>query len=150
LFLVTGKEYKTNKSLVSFISTALGLTICIGLAATLLILAQRDKSPTKIYCVTKIVDFNGAAIDFREDGTYKLTSWCLGFDNYRGTYTKTDSIITLDKRAIEGIVESKKLLIRQDGEVDSLGNVAKSIYQIDDNGQIIRNAIDFTVLDKRN
>lgn len=142
------KEYTRVKNLTAFIPTALGVFISIGLLTTIFILQQRDKSPTKLYCVSKIVDFNGVSIDFREDGTYKLTSWCLGADYYRGSYTMTDSIITLDKSTIEKVIESNRLLIRQDGVTNRLGNKEKSIYQIGEDGQVIRNAIDFRVLDK--
>jgi hypothetical protein len=142
------KEYIKGKSLTAFIPTAFGVFIGIGLLTTLFILQQRDKSPSKLYCVSKIVDFNGVSIDFREDGSYKLTSWCLGADYYRGSYTISDSIITLDKTAIEKVIESNRLLIRQDGEIGRSGNREMSIYQIDKDGQVIRKATDFRVLDK--
>jgi hypothetical protein len=48
----------------------------------------------------------------------------------------------------ETIIRSNKLLIRADGEKDSLGNIGKSIYQIDESGQIIDHAIDFRVINK--
>lgn len=141
------KEYLKSKSWTVFVPTALGVFIAIGLFITLFLLQQRDKSSSKFYCVSKIVDFNGVSIDFREDGTYKLTSWCLGADYYRGTYTIADNIITLDKNSIKKVIESNRLLILQDGETDSLGNKQKSIYQVDIDGQVIKNAVDFRVLD---
>ena len=142
------KEYIESKRLTAFIPTGSGVFIGIGLLTTFFLLQQRDKSPSKLYCVSKIVDFNGVSIDFREDGTYKLTSWSLGADYYRGTYTMADNIITLDKNSIEKVIESNRLLIRQDGETDSSGNKGKSIYQIDKDGQVIKNAVDFRVLEK--
>ncbi len=132
------KEYSKSKSKADFLPTIIGTTILLGLFTTFYILDLRDKSPSRLYCVTKIVDFNGAAIDFREDGTYKLTSWCLGANYYRGTYTLQDSVITLDKSEIEKIIESNRLLIRQE-----VGQ--KSVYQINKDGQVIERAIDFVV-----
>jgi hypothetical protein len=141
------KEYGNIKSRAAFAPTVTALFTAVTLLVTHLLLLQRDKSPSKLYCVSKITDFNGVSIDFREDGTYKLTSWCLGADVYRGLYTIKDSIITLDKNNIDNFIESNRLLIRQDGETDSLGNREKSIYQIDKNGQIIKTGNDFRVID---
>lgn len=150
------KEYSKSKSKSEFIPTIIGITILIGLFTTFYILDIRDKSPSKLFCVTKIVDFNGASIDFREDGTYKLTSWCLGADYYRGTYTIQDSIITMDKSSIGNIINSKQLVIRTEikyYESDSiLGKdtvLQKSIYQIDQVGNVMDRSIDFIVRDKK-
>lgn len=147
IFLSDKKQYRKIKSRAAFIPTVTGLFTAVTLVVTHLLLLQRDKSPSKLYCVSKITDFNGVSIDFREDGTYKLTSWCLGADVYRGLYTIKDSIITLDKNNIHNFIESNRLLIRQDGETDSLGNREKSIYQIDKNGQIIKTGNDFRIID---
>jgi hypothetical protein len=147
VLLTDNKEYRKIKSWAAFIPTVTGLFTAVTLVVTHLLLLQRDKSPSKLYCVSRIVDFNGVFIDFREDGTYKLTSWCLGADIYRGVYTRKDSIITLDKNNIDNVIESNKLLIRQDGETDSLGNRERSIYQIDKNGQVIKTGNDFRVID---
>src|SRR6185295_7110522 len=107
---------------------------------------------SKLYCVTKQNDFNGVSIDFREDGTYKMTSWSLGADYYRGTYTMKDSIITLDKSKIENAIVSNRLVVRPEIEIyekDSFPGkdtvYQKSIYQIDENGKVISGATDFVV-----
>lgn len=147
IFLSDKKQYRKIKSRAAFIPTVTGLFAAVSLLVTHLLLLQMDKSPSKLYCVTKITDFNGVSIDFRKDGTYKLTSWCLGADVYRGLYTIKDSIITLDKNNINNFIESNKLLIRQDGETDSLGNRERSIYQIDKNGQVIKTGNDFRVIE---
>jgi hypothetical protein len=148
------KEYSKSKSIVDFIPTIIGTAIVLGLFLAFYILDQRDKSPSKLYCVTKIIDFNGASIDFREDGTYKLTSWCLGADYYRGKYIMQDSIITIDKSEIEKIIESSRFVIRPEIEVYEKDSIPgkdtvyqKSIYQI--NPEVIQNAIDFIVRDKK-
>lgn len=143
------EDFKQNRLWKAFLSSIAGFSIIIVLSATLFLLRLRDRSPVKMNCVAKIVDFNGVSIDFRVDGTYKLTSWCLGSDNHRGQYIMHDSVILLDKNEIGAIIKSNKLLIRADGEKDSLGNIEKSVYQMDENGQIIAHAIDFRIINKR-
>ena len=141
------KQFVRTKKWNSFIATFVGLTILVGHFLILSSFKQRDNSPSQIYCVTKITDFNGVSIDFRKDGTYKLTSWSLGADIYRGKFTIKDSIITIDKSKIESCIESEKFVIRQDGEIDSTGKQEKSIYQIDKQGQIINHSVDFRIID---
>lgn len=140
------KQFLVDKSWTTFLPTIFGLILIFGLLTTLYILKQRDKSPVKFACVSKIVDFNGVHIDFREDGTYKLDNFCMGSNFFRGKYTIKDSIIILDKMNIDKVIESNRLVIRADGDKDSLGNVEKSIYQIDNNGKIIDRATDFRLL----
>jgi len=146
------KEYSRSKKLVDFAPTFIGSAILLGLLTTIFILNQRDNSRSKLYCVTKQNDFNGVSIDFREDGTYKMTSWSLGADYYRGTYTMKDSIITLDKSKIENAIVSNRLVVRPEIEIyekDSFPGkdtvYQKSIYQIDENGKVISGATDFVV-----
>jgi hypothetical protein len=141
------EEYRRHKRLTAFMPTALGVLMGMGLGVTLFLLQQRDRSPVKLYCVSKIVDFNGVSIDFREDGTYKLTNWCMGADYYRGTYTMTGNTIVLDKNHIENVLESNRLFIQQDGAMDDAGNRERSIYQVDKNGHVIKRAVDFRVQD---
>lgn len=141
------KQFIRTKKWNSFIATFLGLTIVAGHFLILNSFKQRDNSPSQIYCVTKMNDFNGVSIDFRKDGTYKLTSWSLGADVYRGKFTIKDSIITIDKSKIESCIVSNRFVIRQDGEIDSTGKQEKSIYQIDEQGQVINRSTDFRVID---
>lgn len=140
------KQYLVDKSWTTFLPTIFGLILLLGLLTTLFLLKQRDKSPVKFACVSKIVDFNGVRIDFREDGTYKLDNFCMGSNFYRGKYTIKDSIIILEKVNNDKVIESNRLVIRADGDKDSLGNVEKSIYQIDNSGKIIDGATDFRLL----
>ena len=127
VFTFEKRLYSDTKKLNSFIATFIGLTIILGHFLILSSYKQRDKIPSQIYCVTKISDFNGVSIDFRKDGTYKLTSWSLGADIYRGKFTIKDSIITIDKSRIENCIVSNRFVIRQDGEIDSTGKQEKSI-----------------------
>ena len=142
------KQYLVDKKWIAFLPTILGLLFIFGLVITLYIFGLRDKSPVKFSCVSKIVDFNGVRIDFREDGTYKLNNFSMGSKFFRGNYTIKDSVITLDKMSIDKVIESNKLVIRTDGEKDSIGNIEKSIYQIDPNGKVIGRAIDFRLIEK--
>jgi hypothetical protein len=142
------KQFRQTKKWKSFVATFIGISILIGHFMVLHSLKQIDNSPSQIYCVTKMNDFNGVSIDFRKDGTYKLTSWCLGADIYRGKYSIKDSIITLDKSTIENTIISDRLLMRQDGDIDSSSGIReRSIYQIDKQGQIINASTDFRVVD---
>ena len=93
-------------------------------------------------------DFNGVSIDFRKDGTFKLMSWCLGADYYRGSYTITDSIIIIKDDGGENVLQSNRLLIRSDGEKDSFGNIERSIYQITQDGKIMEGTTAFRVITK--
>ncbi len=141
------RQFSKTKNWKSFSATLIGLTIIVGHFLVLHSFKQRDKSPSQIYCVTKISDFNGVSIDFRKDGTYKLTSWSLGADIYRGKFTIKDSIITIDKSKIENCIVSNRFVIRQDGEIDSTGKREKSVYQIDQQGQVINRSTDFRIIE---
>ena len=141
------KQFIKTKKWKSFLATFIGLAIFAGHVLVLTSFKQRDSSPSQIYCVTKMNDFNGVSIDFRKDGTYKLTSWSLGADFYRGKFKLKDSIITIDKSKIESCIVSDRFVIRQDGEIDSTGKQEKSIYQIDTKGQVINRSIDFRIID---
>ena len=143
------KQYLIDNIWTAYLPTISGFTILVGLLTTLYILGLRDKSPVKFACVSKIVDFNGVHIDFREDGTYKLDNFCMGSNFFRGKYTIKDSIITLDKMNIDKVIESNRLVIRADGDKDNLGNTEKSIYQIDNNGKRIDRATDFRLLENK-
>lgn len=141
------KQFYKTKKWQSFLATFIGIAILVGHILILNSFKQIDNSPSQIYCVTKTTDFNGVSIDFRKDGTYKLTSWSLGADIYRGKFTIKDSIITIDKSKIENCIVSNRFVIRQDGEIDSTGKQEKSIYQIDQQGQAINGSTDFRVVD---
>ena len=147
IFLSDKRQFKRTRNWRSFIASFIGVIIFVGHFLVVYTLNQRDKSPSEIYCVTKINDFNGVSIDFRKDGTYKLTSWCLGADIYRGKFTIKDSVIIIDQTKIENVIVSNKFVIRQDGELDSTGKREKSVYQVDQQGQVINRSADFRVID---
>ena len=147
IVLLDARQFDRTKKWKSFAATFFGMAILAGHFLILHSYNQRDNSPSQIYCVTKITDFNGISIDFRKDGTYKLTNWCLGADIYRGAYSIKDSIITIDKSKNENCIGSNRFVIRQDGAIDSAGKREKSIYQIDQQGQIIEHSADFRIID---
>lgn len=140
-------QFRRTKKWYSFIATLCGLFILSGYFFVIQYLKKKDSSPSQIYCVSKMMDFNGISIDFRKDGTYKLTSWSIGADIYRGNFTLKDSIITIDKSKIENAIVSNRFVIRQDGDIDSKGEKKKSIYQIDLQGRIISGSEEFRVID---
>lgn len=148
--LLDNQQFSETGKRSSFLATFIGLTIFVGYLIVLSSFKQSDNSPSQIYCVTKYNDFNGVSIDFRKDGTYKLTIWSLGTDVYRGKYTIKDSIITIDKSKIESCIVSNRFVIRQDGEIDRDGKQEKSIYQIDQKGQVINRSIDFRIIEDTN
>lgn len=130
-------EFRKSKEKLSYLPTVIGIAIGIGLLSSLYILGKRDSSPVKLSCATKIIDFNGVWIDFRENGTYKLTDGCvLGDKVYRGNYTLIDSLIILEKMQNIYGINGDILLIKADGIRDGLGNIEKSIYVIDKAGKI--------------
>lgn len=137
------RDFVRTRRLSSFIPTITGLVIGVGLVGVLWLYDLRDRSPVRWSVVTTETDFNGVSIDFRVDGSYKLTSWCLGADYYRGRYLVRDSIIVLDQSRIERIIESDQLLMRCDGKA------GVGVYQLDGNGQVIRNAVGFRLITKR-
>jgi len=148
------REYKTTGKGIAFIASFAEILSIASLVVTVYFLNQRDNSPSKLHCVTRIIDFNGVSIDFREDGTYKLTSWCMGADIYRGQYRIDDSVITLDKNKIEHTIVSSKLVIGIERVIykrDSIPGMdtffRKYVYQIDAKGKRIEHATDFIVLD---
>lgn len=138
------KQFLYNKSKTEFIPTAICLTLVLTLIFTLTILNQRDKSPSILTCITENNDFNSASIDFREDGTYKMSISCLGEDNYRGSYTLKDNIITLDKSTIENVIKTNTLLVSSN-VADTASGIKNRVIQIDKNGREILNAIEFIV-----
>lgn len=137
-------EYKAHNSLFSLFPTFITIIFLTGFLIAFFKTNRRDGSPIKFSCTSKMVDFNGVYIDFREDGTYKLCSWSLGADYYRGTYILKDSIITLNNLSKKAPLQSNILVIRNEN-VDDDTTIVKSIYQINKNGNVINNAIEFAI-----
>ena len=149
VFFKDRKDYFKNKKLIEWLPTFIGVVLILVLLITVFIFQQRDKSSSKFYCTSKNSDFSGVSIDFREDGTYKLTSWCMGEDIYRGNYSIHENLIEIDTEGIEKILESNRLVIIPETEIYEKKTVhQKSVYQIDSKGNRIERAIAFTVIEK--
>lgn len=128
-------KYKEGKNWKSFFPTIIGMTILLSFLASSLVLKIRDNSPVIIQAGYD-GGFNGAWFDFRKDGTYKFAnSGGIGADFFRGKYTLSDTIITLDKTEIDNVIKTNKLAIREIKNFDS--TKIKVIYQIDENHNII-------------
>lgn len=138
------KEFAETKYKLSFLPV-ISATGC----ALLFYLAQPKENPSVLFAGYD-GGFNGAFIDLRADGTYKVSNGNgLGSDNFYGNYQIEDSLIILDKSSIDRIIESNKLVVRPNltaflPENDTL------LYQLDENGIAKTEATVFTVhIDRR-
>lgn len=131
------KDYKSNKikhNWLNFIPSTFGIILLISFGVTELVLIMRDNSPV-LLSANYNGDFNGARFEFRNDGTYKFVNYAgVGAEYFRGNYTLEDSIITLDRKEIEGVIITNKLVIRDKAFVDLKHKI---LYQIDENHKII-------------
>lgn len=71
----------------------------------------------------------------------------MGANFYYGTYTISDSIITIDKSKIENAIVSNRFLIKTDYYTGDSNKVEQSVYQIGQDNQPIFNATEFHILD---
>ncbi|MDF2438869.1 MAG: hypothetical protein K0Q95_3245 [Bacteroidota bacterium] len=134
--------YRATSNKLNFIPTIAGLLLILSFFVTSYVLSLRDKSP-KLLQAAYDGGYNGAWFEFREDGTYKFcNSSGIGVDYFRGKYSMTDTIITLDKMNIDNVIKSNKLAIRQNL---SLASPTKEIYQINDNHAMVDKNFVFTV-----
>lgn len=128
-------KLKKNKDLKNFIPSIVGIIILLSFLVVNIVLKYRDNSPIIIQAGYD-GGFNGCWFDFRKDGTYKFAnSGGIGADFFRGKYTLSDSIITLDKMEIDKVIKTNKLAIREIKNFDS--TKIKVIFQIDKNHNII-------------
>lgn len=139
------KDLKENKhNTFKSIRTPGIFIISFIIAGTILYL--RDSSSVILTADSKD-DLSGASIDFRKDGTYKLSSYSIfGADFFRGRYTIKDSIITLDRSEIDGVIKSNRLAIRTG---NSEHDEKKEIYQLDVESNVLTNASVFFINNKQ-
>ena len=148
-FIVLGfsfkKDYKANKikqNWLNFIPSIFGIILLISFGVTELVLIMRDNSPV-LLSANYNGDFNGAWFEFRSDGTYKFVNHAgVGAQYFRGNYTLEDSIITLDRKEIDGVIFTNKLAIRDKAFVDLK---YKILYQIDENHKVVSKTFCFLV-----
>lgn len=138
------KEYKTTRAFTSYLPGCIIGVFTVTFIITAFTLAHRDSSPSILFAVND-GGYNGANIDLRKDGTYKIGNFCLGYDYFRGKYSIKDSLITLDRANIDGIIESKRLVIRP----NNYDRNKKEIYQVDAQGNILPMTLVFSVIDEQ-
>jgi len=139
------KEYKSTTSESIYKPGVIVGIFIISFITAEIILSFRDNSPVVLTADAKD-DLSGASIDFRKDGTYKLSSYSIfGADFFRGNYTIKDSIIALDKSDIDGIIKSNRLVIR----TGNYGRDKKEIYQLDAQSNVLTNAPVFFISNKQ-
>jgi hypothetical protein len=135
------KEYKTTKNKLSFLPSITGLLFLGSVLVTNYII---NYSSSVLLQAFDDGGFNGCGFEFKEDGSYKFFNGSgLGVDNFYGTYTLKDSIITLDKSEIDKVIQSNKLAIRPLPYYDT--DRKEIIYQINDRHEIVDKDIGFII-----
>jgi hypothetical protein len=139
------KEYKSNTSESIYKPSLMVGIFTISFIAAEIILSLRDNSPVML-TADNIDDLSSASIDFRKDGTYKLSGYSVfTIDLFRGNYAIKDSIIALDKSDIDGIIKSNRLAIK----TDDSGRDKRKIYQLDAQNNVLTNAPIFFISNKQ-
>lgn len=105
------KEYKVTKSVVDYSPTIIGLCFIMLITGIYYYQEQRDNAPTLLKAFYD-GGYNGFSIDFKANGEYIMANGSgLGQSYFYGTYVIADSVITLDKKDIDNVIESDILLI---------------------------------------
>ena len=145
-------KYSKEKSLKNFFTTYLILGLAVVLCG-MEYMIQRDFNKPSLLRVFYDGDFNGTAIDFKEDGTFIFDNSAIGTSSYTyGTYKILGDKITLDKKSLENVIVTDKLEIRKKEPKHTDGIQAdKYIYQIDKNSNAMVDETIFKVIvDNRN
>lgn len=137
------KKYRITKSKISYTPSILGLLVILSLVVTNSVLKSRDNSPILIQAGFD-GGYNGSWFEFRVDGTYKfVNSGGIGASYFRGTYKINDSIILLDKTNIDNVIQTSRLLLRNERNQNSTTSLM--LYQINEKQEIIDKEGAFTV-----
>lgn len=137
------KKYKITKSKLSYTPSILGLFVIISLVVTNSILKSRDNSPILIQAGFD-GGYNATWFEFREDGTYKfVNSGGIGASYFRGKYKIYDSIIVLDKISIDNVIQTNRLLLKNEHNQDSTKSLM--LYQVNEKQEIVDKEGAFTV-----
>ena len=135
------RDYVKDRHISGFISTLMVLlfTFIIGLAEYNIQSKFAKPSLLKVYYDG---DINGTGIDFKSDGTYILDNSSIGFSGYfYGVYSISGNKIGLDKEAIDNVIESQHLEIKNDPDLNEL-----YLYQTDAAGKILKDATLFRIV----
>jgi hypothetical protein len=135
------KEYTISQNLTSYLPTFTGI-IFIGIIFSMTYFQDKKKNAPSLLTAFYDGGYNGFSIDLKENGNYIMENGSgLGGNNFYGTYTISDSIVTLDKSNIDNVITTNKLVIRNSPyflPLDSTKTVDKTkanyITQIDKNG----------------
>lgn len=128
------------------------LTTYLILAFTVIICAieykiQNDFNKPSLLKVFYDGDFNGTAIDFKEDGTYIFDNSAIGMSNYTyGNYKISGNKIILDKAQIENVILTDNLEIRAKLNSSEETDKDEYLYQIDKNGNTMTDETFFRVV----
>ena len=141
------KQFKKNRNFIKL------LPLGIGLILTILIVINNWKI-NKVFDKPTLLriyydgDFNGTAIDFKNDGTYIFDNSAIGLSDFiYGTYQITDNQIILDKTQLDNIVKTNKLRIIPKTINYSEGDKKEDyVFQIDKAGNIMKNQTEFRVV----
>jgi len=138
--------YKSENKIQNFSLTILCFLI-IGIITTLEIKIQNNFNKPTLLKVFYDGDYNGTAIDFKEDGTYIFDNSAIGLSDYTyGTYEINGNKITLDRNKIDNLTDLKNLEIKEK-EIIYKGDVKKELYlfQVDKNGKVIGRTTEYRV-----
>jgi hypothetical protein len=161
-------QYKQNKNVTSFISSATILLFITGLLLTTYLLKKQDDTPSILYAIKNTSGFGSITLDFRENNTYKLGQHHFMSTGYsRGHYSKKDSIIYLNDGAALEELTSNRLVLKTIPVSDSVKNKKQTLlltlvfgkpqvdtapetflFQVDKKGGIMESATSFKVVQK--
>lgn len=110
------KYYRINKQYFELIPLLLGFVL-VSVFFYLEYYYQKIDSSPIVLKANYDGDINGFTLEFRKDNTYKFFNYSvLGGKYFRGKYLLEDSIITLDKSNIDGVIKTNQLAIRNISE----------------------------------
>lgn len=146
------KQFRSKKKILSLFPLGLGIVFTVIIWIwNFQIIADFDK-PTLVR-IFYDGDFNGTGIDFKRDGTYIFDNSAIGLSDYIfGEYDISGNRIILDKSNLDNVVVTSQLEIRPKTiENSERQKTEYYVFQIDENGNIMANEIEFRlVVDNRN
>lgn len=136
-----------SKKVWSFIPSLITIIAVVSFVCSNRYIRNLDKSPV-VFIAYGMMDFNGTYIEFREDGTYKVSEYVLFMaDYYRGVYSQNGEIIMLDpngKFQQRGVLVSNLLKIVSKTSTDT-NTTRKELIQIGSDQNKIKDSEVFTI-----